>query len=185
MNDLNYVLRTVEAVRVPQSGKNSMKIFVLIILGILLVGSFIFGENLFKELSWLVKLLLILLILKVIFSGGWEFKPFPIEISFFDDGLQVQREEVYYNKKLTRKEIYNFNYSDLECTYHTHSKRMELRGFVKAELFDYVKGVAPSSPTDIKEDTGICYFYTSAAPEVDFVAEIESHSPLKVTIVNN
>ena len=66
MNDLNYVLRTVEAVRVPQSEKNSMKIFVLIILCILLVGSFIFGENLFKELSWLVKLLLILLILNLI-----------------------------------------------------------------------------------------------------------------------
>ena len=58
---------------------------------------------------------------------------------------------------------------------------MEIRGNVHVDLYNYSKDKSVSNnPTISKTDMGICYFYTSAAPNVDFVKEIEEHSPVKV-----
>lgn len=50
--------------------------------------------------------------------------------------------------------------------------------------YDYNKdGTLPAKPTYHRTiDGGICYFYTTEAPEVDFVSEIEKHSPIKVIV---
>lgn len=45
-------------------------------------------------------------------------------------------------------------------------------------------GSLPEKPTYHRTtDGGICYFYTTEEPEIDFVSEIEKHSPIKVQIV--
>lgn len=49
--------------------------------------------------------------------------------------------------------------------------------------FDYNKdGSLPEKPTIHRKSEGICWFYTSPSPEVDFVAEVEKHSPIKVIL---
>lgn len=182
-NQPSYVLKTVENIRVPKSEKNnSIKGVIIGILVILILGSFIFRDNLFGELSWTTKIILISLVFGTLFLNNYIFKPFPIEIHFYNDHLEIHRQEVYYNKNLIRKEIYSFKYEDIKsCTYIDNYKRMEIRGNVHVDLYNYSKDKSVSNnPTISKTDIGICYFYTSAAPNVDFVKEIEEHSPVKV-----
>ena len=82
-NQPNYVLKTVENIRVPKSEKNnSIKGVIIGILVILILGSFIFRDNLFGELSWTTKIILISLVFGTLFLNNYIFKPFPIEIHF-------------------------------------------------------------------------------------------------------
>ncbi len=60
----NYVLRTNEAVLIPESEsilQRVVKIGVWIVVMIIVIGSLLFGENLFSEISWNTRVLLIVL----------------------------------------------------------------------------------------------------------------------------
>lgn len=60
MNELRYVLKFNEEVLVPKN-KNSLlpvlKVAIWVIIGIVVVGSFIFQDNLFNEISWTTRIL--------------------------------------------------------------------------------------------------------------------------------
>ena len=61
---------------------------------------------------------------------------------------------------------------------------MTIYGDVETIWYNYHKdGTLPEKPTYHRTvKGGLCYFYTSASPEVDFVAEIETHSPIRVVV---
>ncbi|MCI3924738.1 hypothetical protein MO973_31470 [Paenibacillus sp. TRM 82003] len=191
METPNYVLKANEGVLVPKNENSpigKLKVAVWIIVGALILGSLIFEDNLFGELSWTSQLLLVALAIGVSFTGGNKRVPSSFEIRFYDDHLIVYREKRYYTKKVKRKEFNKFFYKDIQkVKYRKESQRINIFGTIEGIWYDYKKdGSLPEKPTYHKTTNGgICYFYTTEAPEVDFVAEIEKHSPIKVIVEDN
>ena len=184
--NLNYVLKFNETVRKTVKDTNyKIKIVVIIIIGIIILGSIIFQDNLFSELSWTARIILISLALGVMFTGKTEKIKSPIEIRFYNDYLVVYREKRYYSDKVFHKEINKFFYSDISSIdYHLRTKRVNFHGKIDATFFKYNQdGSVPKEPYYHRiTDGGICYFYTDLEQEVDVIKEIEEHSPLKVEI---
>ncbi|RDU37315.1 hypothetical protein DRW41_05540 [Neobacillus piezotolerans] len=191
MEKPHYVLKANEGVLVPKnedSPLSKLKLPIWIIVGTILLGSLIFQDNLFSELSWSSRILLIALAIGVSFAGGNKRVASPFEIQFYDYYLIVYRDKYYYSKRVTRKELYKFLFKDItKCQYRRVTKRINIFGDVEAIWYNYNKdGSLPEKPTYHRMvKNGICYFYTSEAPEVDFVEEIENHSPIKVVIDDN
>lgn len=183
----NYVLKANEGILVPKNPSLvPLKKAVWIIVALIIIGSLIFQDNLFTELSWSAQILLIALAIGVTIAGGNVRVPSPFEIWFFDDYLIVYREKRYYDSKVTRKEYNKYYYKDIsKVEYRKLTNRIQFEGIIESVWYNYNKdGTLPEKPTYHRTtDGGICYFYTTASPEVDFVAEIEKHSPLKVQIV--
>lgn len=182
-----YVLKFNETVRKTVKDTNyKIKMVVLIIIGITIVGSLIFQDNLFTELGWTARIILISLFIGTLFTGKTEKIKSPIEIRFYDDYLVVYREKRFYSKKVSRKEFNKFSYNDItSCEFDLNVKRVEFIGKVDATWYDYNKdGSLPQNPTYHRiVDGGICYFYTDLEPELDIVKEIEEHSTIKVKVL--
>ena len=117
MENPNYVIKTNEAVLVPKkqsSGFTFLKTGVWIIVAVIVIGSLLFQDNLFSELSWTARILLIVLALGVTFLGGKkEYAPSPMELQFFDDHLVLYLPKRYYSKNVTRMEINRMKYSEI------------------------------------------------------------------------
>ncbi len=187
METPNYVLKTNEAVLMPVNQNKWLSVLrpaLLVIIGILIVGSFVFGDNLFGELTWSTRIILILLAgFAFLFSGKEENVPSPIELQFYDDYLILFRPKCYYNKKVTRMEINKMYYSEIKkCAYISNLQRVHIYGDLHAKWYNYDgNGNISSKPSYDRfvKDT-MCYFRTRLAPDVDFIKEIEEHSPIKV-----
>ena len=188
----NYVLKANETISVPKKqskGFMFLKIGVWIVVAIIIIGSLVFQNNLFSELSWAARILLIALALGITFLGGKkEDIPSPMELQFFDDHLVLYLPKRYYSKNVTRMEINEMKYSEItKCVYKTKSQRIHLYGSGTSTWYNYnPDGTIPNHPTQIKNYTdGLIYFDTRLEPNVDFTAEIEAHSPLQVLIEND
>lgn len=129
----NYVLKANEGVLVPKNENLvPIKKAVWIIVGLIILGSFIFQDHLFSELTWSARIMLIVLAILVSFAGGTKMVPQPFEIWFFDDYLIVYREKNYYSKKLIRKEYNKFFYKDIsKCIYRTTSEKFTIFGILE------------------------------------------------------
>ncbi len=185
----NYVLKADEGVLVSKNENSTLgiiKITVWIIVGVIILGSLVFHDNLFSELSWTTRILLIALAIGVIFKGGSKRVSSPIEIQFYDDHLVVYREKIQYKRNLILKKYDKFFYKDIrKCQYRTITKQINIYGIEEGIRYKYNKdGSLPTKPIYHKTTEGLCYFYTTEAPEIDFVSEIERHAPVKVEIVS-
>jgi hypothetical protein len=192
MNNANYILKTNEAVLMPtevNKGKSIMKICVWVIIGIIILGSFIFQDNLFAELSWPVRIFMIVLAVGFGFYGGKkEYTASPMELQFYDDRLVLYLPKRYYSNRVTRKQINTMRYADIsKCVYKTKSNRIHIYGDGQSVWYNYKKdGSLPSKPTEERSFTqGLIYFNTQLATDVDFKKEIEEHSPIQVIVENN
>lgn len=192
MNKPNYVLKTNEAALKRKECSNVVKLFrvgVLVLVAIIVIGSFIFQENLLSELSWTSRCLLIAVAIEAILLGKKkEDVPSPIEIQFYDDYLILYRPMRVYNKKVTRMEINKMMYSDIEkCVFKTQLQRVHIYGRVYATWYNFnAEGCVSQAPTydRVVEDT-LCFFRTLFATDIDFKKEIEGHSPIKVIVENS
>lgn len=156
-----------------------IKMAVLIIVGIIIVGSLIFQDNLFTELGWTARIILLSLFIGTLFTGKTEKINSPIEIRFYDDHLVIYRKKRFYSKKVSRMEYNKFFYKDItSCEYNTKVKRFDIVGKISATWYNYNKdGSLSLDPTYNRIiDGGICYFYT----DLDITKEIEKHSPIKI-----
>ena len=190
MNDALYVLSFNEAVYVPKNKNNKqhyIKIAVWVIVGIIIIASFIFKDNMFKQLSWTARVLLISLCIGTFFIGGTEKVPSAIEIQFYNDYLIVYRNKHYYSKRVTRREYDKFNYNDIkQIQIRTVTKRINIYGIVEGTWYNYKKdGTLPIEPTYHKTTDSICYFYIDFAENIDFASIFESYCPNKVIIEDN
>lgn len=73
MEKPNYVLRTNEAVLMPVNQGNGLLVFkicVWIVVALTVLGSIVFQDNLFSELSWTSRIFLIILVIGVTLYGG-------------------------------------------------------------------------------------------------------------------
>jgi len=102
MNNANYILKTNEAVLMPtevNKGKNIMKVCVWVIISIIVLASLIFQENLFDELSWSIKMFLIVLVVGFGFYGGKkEYTASPMELQFYSFWCPLQTSTNQFSK---------------------------------------------------------------------------------------
>lgn len=168
MDSPKYVIKTHETVSMP-TGNNqpfaTLRIVVWVIIAVIILGSFVFGDNLFSELSWTARMILIALAIGISFWGP-KSEPVasPLEIRFYSDYLVVFREKRYYSRKVSRKEYNKFFYSDIsKIEYDYRIKRLDFIGKIDAMWFNYNKdGSVPQNPSYHRiVDGGICYFYVN------------------------
>lgn len=187
-NKPNYVLKTNEAVLVSKDSNmiSMLKVAVWIVVTIIVFGSFLFQENLFTEITWSTRIMLVVIAIVVLVVGGKkENVASPMEIQFFDDYLIVYRPKRYYSKKVTRMEFNKMMYSDISrCVYKARSKRVHIYGNVFATWYDYnAEGEPSTMPTyDRYVIDTLCYFSTRCALDVDFKYIFEKNSPVQVII---
>jgi hypothetical protein len=192
MENYNYVLKTNEAVLKPvlvNKWKIVLKNCIWAIVGVIILASFIFQDNLFSELSWPARIFLILLAIGFGFYGGEkEYVPSPMELYFYDDRLILYLPKRYLSRRVTRKNINIMKYADItKCVYKSKSQRIHIYGDGQSIWYNYKKdGTLPSKPTEDRTFTrGLIYFNTRLATDIDFIKEIEEHSPLKVIVEND
>lgn len=192
MEKPNYVLRTNEAVLMPVNQGNGLLVFkicVWIVVALTVLGSIVFQDNLFSELSWTSRIFLIILVIGVTLYGGKkEYFPSPMELQFFDDYLVFYLPKRYYGKHSIGMQIDKMKYSDItKCVYKTRSQRIHIYGDGTATWYNYRKdGTLPDKPTERRNfKEGLIYFDIRLAPEIDFKKEIEMHSPLQVILEND
>lgn len=186
----NYVLKFNETDSKKVKDRNYfIKKAVVIIIAIIVVLSIIFGENLFLELSWTTRILLIAIALGVLFTGKKEEVPSPAELRFYDDYLLLFLEKKYYSEKSIKQEYLKMKYSDItKIKYlpNTSNKRFQIYGNGHSLHYDVKKdGSISAQPSrDKMFEQGMIYFSTNLNQNIDFIKEIEEHSPLKVEIDN-
>lgn len=162
----DYVLKTNIRDQQYHKGKQpfpTIRIIVWVIVAVIILGSFIFGENLFLELSWTTRGILICLIISsFVWGTKTKYVPGNMEIRFYDDYFIIYKEKVCYSLKLYRKEYWKFQYYDVTKWEYDYSlKRLDLIGNTEAIWFDYNNnGTVPKEPTYHRYvEGGICYFY--------------------------
>lgn len=191
MDTPEYIIRTYEAVLMPievNKGKHAIKVCIWVVIALIIIGSLIFQDNLFAEFSWPIKLLLIVLVIVFgFYSGEKDYVPSPMELQFFEDKLVLYLPKRYYTSRITRKQINTMKYADIsKCVYNAKSRRIYIYGNGQSIWYNYKKdGSLPSNPTEERSFTrGMIYFNTRLATEIDFIKEIEGHSPIQVIIEN-
>ena len=158
---------------------------VVIIIAIIVILSIIFGENLFLELSWTARVLLIALALGILFTGKTEDVPSPAELRFYDDYLVLFLHRKYYSERSIKQEYLEMKYNDITKVKYlpnTSNKRFQIYGNGRSIHYDVKKdGSLSKQPSrDKLFQNGMIYFSTNLNQNIDFIKEIENHSPLKV-----
>lgn len=181
----NYVLKFNEGNMVPKhesTAKDIVKILFYIFLAILILGSILSGNFLFFEMSLSAKMCFFIIAGYLFKTGGYERKPSPCELYFYDEYLILFRPMVYYSKNNIRQEWHKYYYKDIKkCEYRTKVKKINLYGLYKGVYYKYKKdGTLNLTPSYDRTVDSICRFYTVFEPNIDFVKEIETHSPIKI-----
>lgn len=192
MDNLNYTIKTYEAVLIPTED-NKAKIWLRncawAIIGIIIISSFVLDINMFEEISWTARIFLITVAIGFGFFGEKkEYVPSPMELQFYDDYLVLYLPKRYYSRRITRKQINTMKYSEIsKCVLKNKSNRIQIYGNGNSIWYNYKKdGSISSKPTEERRFTeGMIYFNIQFASEIDFKEEIESHSPLKVIVENS
>lgn len=187
MDKPNHILNFKETVLVPvEEGnvKKFVRIAIWIIVCILILGSFVFQDNLFLEMGWATRILLI--ILAVLFSfRKKEYIPSSISLQFYEDYLIIYQPRRWYSNQEIRKQFGKMYYKDItKCKYLMKSKRIQIYGKGVSRWKTYNKdGSIKNKHTIVRDfENGMFYFNTSMAENIDFVYEIESHSPLRIVL---
>ena len=187
----NHVLKTSEAVLKPardNSSAHKIKVTIWVVVAIILMASFVFRENIFSELYWTARCLLFALAIGTCFNGPKKVNmPSPIELQFYDSCLVLYRPKRYYSPKVTRREINTMKYSEItKCLYKAESQRIHFYGTVDAKWFNFDKtGAISKTPTYDRVVHDTLLYISTRCSDVDFVSEIEAHSPIRVTVENN
>ena len=186
----NYVLKFNETDSRKVKDRNYyIKKTVVIIIAIIVIFSIIFGENLFLELSWTARILLIAIALGILFTGKKEDVPSPAELRFYDDYLLLFLERKYYSERSIKQEYLKMKYSDITKVKYlpnTSNKRFQIYGNGHSLHYDLKKDghISKKASRDKMFEKGKIYFSTNLNQNIDFIKEIEEHSPLKVEIDN-
>ncbi len=186
----NYVLKFNETDSKKVKDRNYyIKTAVVTIIAILVILSIIFEENLFLELSWTVRILLIAIALGILFTCKKKDVPSPAELRFYDDYLLLFIERKYYSERNIKQEYLKMKYSDITKVKYlpnTSNKRFQIYGNGHSLQYDVKKdgSIAKQPSRDKIFEDGMIYFSTNLNQNIDFIEEIEKHSPLKVEIDN-
>ena len=187
MNIPSYIIKAQSAELIPKELSKIdalVKKLVKVIIILIILFSLFFRENLFFELSWTARIILIVLAVTCVFQGGSDYKPYPMEIRFYEDYMEFFFEERYCSKKLQRQELYTMSYDKTRIVYERRDKALKVYGDANHKMYNYDKNRnLPETPSKVKDyEDGLFVVFTQFSPEIDFVKEIEEHSPIKVVV---
>ncbi len=191
MEKPNYVLRFNEMHLAPKDNFNLIKwlqFAVIIIWMLAILSAIIFGQGLFNGISKIAIVILLGVSIKIISANKRQRIKRIFELRFYDEYIVAYRPETLVPPKKRRVEYLTMYYKDIEkCHYRTGAKRISFYGGADCKYYYYnADGTLPAEPSHHKtSNNGMFYFYVDAEPNIDFVAEIEQHSPIKVIITNN
>lgn len=180
-----YTLRFTDGIMKPkkESAARTVSIVLLCVAGgIFLLLVLAFGFEIIKDFSLLTLALLIYSIGVLVSQSGREMAQTPCELQFYGDYLIQFCPRRYYNRKKIRQEYYKFYYRNItRCVYRAGKKHICFMGKVDALFYSYDKnGNLSGTPDKRVVADSTSSFYTGFAPEINFVQEIETHSPLHV-----
>lgn len=186
----NYVLRFKGVQSIPVKGDKWGKVqkVCLSIIGFLFLFSLIFKDNLFGALSgYSVGVLLATLFYSTI-RKKMVWASFPVELRFYDDRLVILKDFVPRAKGGTklRQEWSQFYYKDIRLVrLRLKARRILIQGVVHGIYVWYNEHgqITDKKKYDKITNSG-CLIDTHNMGDIDFVKEIESHSPLKVEVHN-
>ena len=173
----------------PKYFSNSRLFFILkiavyiFLVAAIFISLFIEGYVL-EDLNFGPKVILIAFLIGFFMLDKKEKVPFDIELRFYDDYIDLYREKCYYNRLVTRKEHNKIFYKNFQrCEYRTNTKRLNFYGDKEGIWYNYKKdGTLPAEPTYHRTITeALAYFYVCGDEYQELIAEIEAHSPIKVT----
>ena len=185
MDNPNYILKLTEDIDVyKNSASRKMKTAVFAVLMVLIAASFMLGDNLFSELPFMAKVLLIGLVVGVLFSGKKETRQFPVELHFFDDRIEIHRLEVHYSNGDIKREFYVFRYENMPvCIYSNNTRFTKIKGMAHGEWYKFKKdGTLEEKPARVRDMEGICYFRVSKTCNVNLPDVLKLHTPIQVEI---
>jgi len=188
MKKPNYVLKFNESVYIPKNETTFyivMKWILIVILIVMGIGQIISGGELFEEFSIATWICLISYIIAIVKMGGWKENPSPCELQFYDEYLIFCRPKTYYTKNRINTQFYKLKYSDIStCRHRTVAKQIKIKGKSEFTMYKHYRNgeIDHQKPPVHKKEGGGFWFVTIFSPEIDFVKEIEEHSPLKVEI---
>ena len=178
----NYVIRSDEAVLRLVNDNKTFRLMIDVLS--IMIGLLLIGSVLFFRFSWIGNVLFILFVISLNLIGNKRRKvPSPFEIRFYDNHLVLYKEKHYYDRKTSNMEFNKIYYSDIKtCQFRTNSQKINIYGIVEKIWYIYnIAGSVSGIPTYHKTVDSICGFYTCAS-NVDFVSEIEEHSPIKLDL---
>lgn len=185
-----YILKFNEGIMKPKV-ENKTKDIIKYLLGfatiLIILVIIIFGFRVLREFSFSIFICYCIAIGYLIKNGGYERIPSPCELWFYENYLVQYCPKRYYSKNNIRKEYYKFNYKDIKrCLYRSVVNKFDIFGIVEATFYKYDKdGNVDSVPKHHITADSISVFYTVFEPNIDFIKEIEEHSPIKVEIENS
>ena len=167
MENAKYVLKMEEGVLIPSEASVKTRFLRFAIGGIAIIivlGSILFGENLFIELNWLVQILFIGLFIKFVVLGEKKIDtPSPMEIHFYEDYLVLYRPKIYCSKNLIRREYNTMKYNLItRIKYMKNERQFHIYGQVIGKHYKYLKdGSVDIVPHyDRTVDDGFVFFNT-------------------------
>ena len=133
--------------------------------------------------------MVIAIALGVLFTGKKEDVTSPAELRFYDDYLLLFIERKYYSERNIKQEYLKMKYSDITKVKYlpnTSNKRFQICGNGHSLQYAVKKdgSIAKQPSKDKIFEDGMIYFSTNLNQNIDFIEEIEKHSPLKVEIDN-
>lgn len=190
METPNYILKFNDGLMTPRKEstmKDIVRILVWIFFAVFLLAGILWGVEIFKEIPVMTWVCVLFAMGYLKSQGGVERKPSPCELWFYDDYMVQYCERRYYSKNNIRKEYYKFYYKDItRCLYRTVVQKFSIYGMVEATFYKYDKNgnVDPNACKHRKAES-ISVFYTVFEPDIDFVREIETHTPIHVEYENS
>ncbi len=165
-----------------QGLNKALKIIVCVIIGVLCLGTLVFGENLFLEINPFALIMLGGLAISVFFGGKKQMKAAPMEIWFFDDHLVILKVKHYYSKNLSRKEFNKIYYKDISgIKWNEITQQVTFRGAFEIEWYKYNEdGSLESAPSDKRTVEGMSCFYFNLCQEIDFLALFKEYIPCDI-----
>ena len=113
---------------------------------VLIVFSFIFGENLFAELGISTLMLLIAVVITSFYKSKKEVY-YDVELRFFDDFVVLYRNKIPYTPKVARREYLTYR-NISKARYDYKIRRLDIYGTLEGLLYNYKKnGLLPAEPS--------------------------------------
>ncbi len=185
--NVKYIATFDEAIPIKTNNKGIgkvLKILVCVVIGILLVGSVISGNNLFLELGPMGLIILVCLVIGMHIGGKTQFKAAPMEIWFFDDYLVMLKVKHYYSKKLSRKEYDKIYYKDIRgIKWNEVTQQITFQGLFELEWYKYNKDGSIESVASYNKtvDTIRC-FYFNLCQDIDFLSIFKEYVPYNIDL---
>ena len=176
-----------EMVIKPSNEKSKLyyvRIAVWCVLGIILISSIVFRDNIFSEMSANARWLLVALVLGTFFIRPKNInEPSEMEIQLYDDYFVLYRPKRYYSKRMTRQEYYKVMYNQIESfKFDANRNMVEIVGDFDTVFYKYnSSGVLETTPIQQKfVENGLLYFHTKFIDTEKLIFDIEQNSPIRI-----